>query len=356
MLGCMNMNLKEQKMNNPLKMCGIEFTEFVGPNNNDISQIFLEFGFSKIKKCAYKNIICYNQNEINLLLNYDKNGHAADFARQHGPSICSMGWRVEDAEFAFDEAIRRGAQRAHKTDLDYPAIYGIGNSIIYFVNQYENKKKSLWETDFIDLDNPIMVQSKGFLSIDHLTNNVFRGTMDIWAEFYKKVFGFKEVRYFDIRGQKTALLSYALQSPDGSFCIPINEGRDDNNNQIDEYLDEYRGSGIQHLAFSTKDLVKSCDLLEDTCIKTLDIHENYYDTVFDRVPWIKENKEKIREHQILLDSQKEGTYLLQIFTKNLFGPIFIELIQREGDNGFGEGNFQSLFNSIERDQIKRGVI
>ena len=355
MLGCMNMNLKEQKMNNPLKMCGIEFTEFVGPNNNDISQIFLEFGFSKIKKCAYKNIICYNQNEINLLLNYDKNGHAADFARQHGPSICSMGWRVEDAEFAFDEAIRRGAQPAHKTDLDYPAIYGIGNSIIYFVNQYENKKKSLWETDFIDLDNPIMVQSKGFLSIDHLTNNVFRGTMDIWAEFYKKVFGFKEVRYFDIRGQKTALLSYALQSPDGSFCIPINEGKDDNN-QIDEYLDEYRGSGIQHLAFSTKDIVKSCDLLENTCIKTLDIHENYYDTVFDRVPWIKENKEKIREHQILLDSQKEGTYLLQIFTKNLFGPIFIELIQREGDNGFGEGNFQSLFDSIERDQIKRGVI
>ena len=356
MLGCMNMNLKEQKMNNPLKMCGIEFTEFVSPNNNDISQIFLEFGFSKIKEYAYKNIICYNQNEINLLLNYDKNGHAADFARQHGPSICSMGWRVEDAKFAFDEAIRRGAQPAHKTDLDYPAIYGIGNSIIYFVNQYENKKKSLWETDFIDLDNPIMVQSKGFLSIDHLTNNVFRGTMDIWAEFYKKVFGFKEVRYFDIRGQKTALLSYALQSPDGSFCIPINEGRDDNNNQIDEYLDEYRGSGIQHLAFSTKDLVKSCDLLKDTCIKTLDIHENYYDTVFDRVPWIKENKEKIREHQILLDSQKEGTYLLQIFTKNLFGPIFIELIQREGDNGFGEGNFQSLFDSIERDQIKRGVI
>ena len=343
-------------MNNPLKMCGIEFTEFVSPNNNDISQIFLEFGFSKIKKCAYKNIICYNQNEINLLLNYDKNGHAADFARQHGPSICSMGWRVEDAKFAFDEAIRRGAQPAHKTDLDYPAIYGIGNSIIYFVNQYENKKKSLWETDFIDLDNPIMVQSKGFLSIDHLTNNVFRGTMDIWADFYKKVFGFKEVRYFDIRGQKTALLSYALQSPDGSFCIPINEGRDDNNNQIDEYLDEYRGSGIQHLAFSTKDLVKSCDLLKDTCIKTLDIHENYYDTVFDRVPWIKENKEKIREHQILLDSQKEGTYLLQIFTKNLFGPIFIELIQREGDNGFGEGNFQSLFDSIEQDQIKRGVI
>jgi 4-hydroxyphenylpyruvate dioxygenase len=180
--------------------------------------------------------------------------------------------------------------------------------------------------------------------------------MDTWAKFYKDVFGFEEVRYFDIRGQKTALLSYALRSPDGSFCIPINEGRDNDNNQIDEYLDDYNGPGVQHLAFLTDNLVESCDLLKSTNIKTLDIHENYYDTVFTRVPWVRENKEKIKEHQILVDSQAKDTYLLQIFTKNLFGPIFIELIQREGDNGFGEGNFQALFDSIERDQIKRGVI
>jgi 4-hydroxyphenylpyruvate dioxygenase len=180
--------------------------------------------------------------------------------------------------------------------------------------------------------------------------------MDTWAKFYKDVFGFEEVRYFDIRGQKTALLSYALRSPDGSFCIPINEGRDNDNNQIDEYLDDYNGPGVQHLAFLTNDLVESCDLLKNTNIKTLDIHENYYDTVFTRVPWVRENKKKIKEHQILVDSQAKNTYLLQIFTKNLFGPIFIELIQREGDNGFGEGNFQALFDSIERDQIKRGVI
>ena len=343
-------------MDNPLKMSGIEFVEFVSQNNNDIAQIFLQFGFSKTKKHINKDIICYNQNNINLLLNYNQNEHAESFAKKHGPSICSMGWIVENSEFAFDEAIKCGAQAAQNTDLDYPAIYGIGNSIIYFVSQYENKKKSLWNTDFEDSSNPIKVQSKGFLSIDHLTNNVHRGTMDIWAEFYKKIFGFKEVRYFHIQGQKTALLSYALQSPDGSFCIPINEGRDDDNNQIDEYLDEYQGPGIQHLAFSTKNLIESCDLLKGTSIKTLDIHKNYYNTVFNRFPWIKENKEKIKEHQILVESQKEKTYLLQIFTKNLFGPIFIELIQREGDNGFGEGNFQSLFDSIELDQIKRGVL
>ena len=251
-------------MSNPLKMCGIEFTEFVSDNNECISKKFLDFGFSKIKKYSKGKVICYNQNEINLLLNYNKNSYAADFAKKHGPSICSMGWRVENAEFAFNEAVKRGAKPADKTDLDYPAIYGIGESLIYFINQYETKEKSLWETDFLDLENPLMVKSKGFLTIDHLTNNVYRGTMDVWSEFYKKVFGFEEVRYFDIKGKKTALLSYALRSPDGSFCIPINEGRDDDNNQIDEYLYLYNGPGIQHLAFSTDDLIKSCDLLKDT--------------------------------------------------------------------------------------------
>jgi 4-hydroxyphenylpyruvate dioxygenase len=268
-----------------------------------------------------------------------------------------MGWRVEDAEFAFDEAIRRGARPADEAvkDLAYPAIYGIGDSLIYFIDQYD-ENNSLWDNDFIDLDDSIVVESKGFQNIDHLTNNVYQGTMDTWATFYKEVFGFEEVRYFDIRGQKTALLSYALRSPDGSFCIPINEGRDNDNNQIDEYLNDYNGPGVQHLAFLTNDLVGSCDLLKNTHIKTLDIHENYYDTVFTRIPWVREDKEKIKEHQILVDSQAENTYLLQIFTKNLFGPIFIELIQREGDNGFGEGNFQALFDSIERDQMRRGVI
>ena len=346
-------------------MRGIEFTEFAAPVNgihngslNDqISGLFFAFGFSKLKKYKNKNIIYYRQNNIHFLLNYEKSGFSSNFAKNHGPAISSMGWRVENAEFALNEAIRRGARPADETvkDLAYPAIYGIGDSLIYFIDQYD-ENNSIWANDFIDLDDPIVVESKGFLAIDHLTNNVYQGTMDTWAKFYKDVFGFEEVRYFDIRGQKTALLSYALRSPDGSFCIPINEGRDNDNNQIDEYLDDYNGPGVQHLAFLTNDLVESCDLLKNTDIKTLDIHEDYYDTIFTRVPWVRENKEKIKEHQILVDSQLKNTYLLQIFTKNLFGPIFIELIQREGDNGFGEGNFQSLFDSIERDQIKRGVI
>jgi len=350
---------------NPLNMRGIEFTEFAAPVNgihngslNDqISGLFFAFGFSKLKKYKNKKIIYYRQNNIHFLLNYEKSGFSSDFAKNHGPAISSMGWRVENAEFALNEAIRRGARPADETvkDLAYPAIYGIGDSLIYFIDQYD-ENNSIWDDDFIDLDDPIVVESKGFLAIDHLTNNVYQGTMDTWAKFYKDVFGFEEVRYFDIRGQKTALLSYALRSPDGSFCIPINEGRDNDNNQIDEYLDDYNGPGVQHLAFLTNDLVESCDLLKNTNIKTLDIHEDYYDTIFTRVPWVRENKEKIKEHQILVDSQLKNTYLLQIFTKNLFGPIFIELIQREGDNGFGEGNFQSLFDSIERDQIKRGVI
>ena len=351
--------------NNPLNMHGIEFTEFAAPINvqqngglaDQMSGLFFAFGFSKLKKHASKEIIYYRQNNIHFLLNYEKSGFSSDFAKKHGSAICSMGWRVEDAEFAFDKAIRRGARPADEAvkDLVYPAIYGIGDSLIYFIDHYDDDN-SLWDSDFVDLDEPIVVESKGFQEIDHLTNNVHQGTMDTWATFYKDVFGFEEVRYFDIRGQKTALLSYALRSPDGSFCIPINEGRDNNNNQIDEYLNDYNGPGVQHLAFLTNDLVGSCDLLKDTHIKTLDIHEKYYDTIFTRVPWVREDKEKIKKHQILVDSQAEDTYLLQIFTENLFGPIFIELIQREGDNGFGEGNFQALFDSIERDQMKRGVI
>lgn len=342
---------------NPLKMRGIEFTEFVSSENEFMDKVFLEFGFSKLKKHAEKEILYYNQNNIHFLLNYEKRGFSNEFSKKHGPAICSMGWRVENAEFALEEAVKRGAKPVDKfkKDLPYPAIYGIGDSLIYFIEKFEGSG-SIWETDFIEIDCPIKVESKGFVEIDHLTNNVYKGTMEKWATFYKEVFGFKEVRYFDIKGKKTALISYALQSPDGSFCIPINEGKDDNNNQIDEYLDEYNGPGVQHLAFRTNDLVNSCDLLNNTHIDTLDINDDYYDSIFDRVPWVKEDKDKIKQHQILVDSHEKDTYLLQIFTKNLFGPIFIELIQREGDDGFGEGNFQALFDSIERDQIRRGVI
>ncbi|RZM78120.1 4-hydroxyphenylpyruvate dioxygenase [Pseudoalteromonas rubra] len=346
------------EVTNPLGLVGIEFTEYATPDADYMEKIFADFGFSKLKKFKDKDILYYNQHDIHFLLNKERGGFSAEFAKSHGPAICSMGWRVEDAQKAFEIAVERGAKPAtdstHK-DLPYPAIYGIGDSLIYFIDVFGDKG-SIYEQDFVDLEEQVVVEDKGFLRIDHLTNNVYKGTMETWANFYKDVFGFTEVRYFDIKGQKTALLSYALKSPCGTFSIPINEGKDDNNNQIDEYLDEYNGPGVQHLAFLTNDLVASLDKLDQTNIATLDIVDHYYDTIFDRVPWVKEDREKIKEHQILVDSQSEDCYLLQIFTKNLFGPIFIEMIQRVDDGGFGEGNFQALFESIERDQERRGVI
>ncbi|MAC46986.1 MAG: 4-hydroxyphenylpyruvate dioxygenase [Oceanospirillum sp.] len=341
---------------NPLGLRGIEFTEFASPDTDFMHDVFGAFGFSKLKRHATKDILYYNQRDIHFLLNREKKGFSADFAKSHGPAICSMGWRVDNAEEAQAEAVRRGAKAAkpEDTDLPYPAIYGIGDSLIYLIDQFGDKG-NIYAQDFIDLEEKNVVEDLGFIEIDHLTNNVFKGTMDTWAKFYKDVFGFTEVRYFDIKGQKTALLSYALRSPDGSFCIPINEGKDDNNNQIDEYLNQYNGPGVQHIAFRSDDLLASLDKLDRNVIDTLDIHDDYYEEVFNRVPGVTEDPKRIQDHQVLVDGDDKG-YLLQIFTKNLFGPIFIELIQRKENLGFGEGNFQALFESIERDQERRGVI
>ncbi|WIO74002.1 4-hydroxyphenylpyruvate dioxygenase [Porticoccaceae bacterium LTM1] len=341
---------------NPLGLRGIEFTEYATPNIDFMKNVFADFGFSLLKKHKEKEIYYYNQNDIHFLLNLDSDGHAGQFAKAHGPSICSMGWRVDDAEAAFKTAVERGAKpvAANDKDLPYPAIYGIGDSLIYLIDKFGDKG-SIYESDFVDLENPVIVEDKGFTVVDHLTNNVYKGTMEQWSEFYKNVFGFTEVRYFDIKGKKTALLSYALRSPDGSFCIPINEGKDDNNNQIDEYLDEYKGPGVQHLAFLTDDILASLDKMKGSSIETLDIDEDYYDEAFARVRNVREDKQRIMDHQVLVDGDEQG-YLLQIFTKNLFGPIFIEIIQRASHQGFGEGNFGALFKSIERDQERRGVI
>lgn len=344
------------EQNNPLGLCGIEFTEFATPDSDFMHKVFTDFGFSKLKKHNDRDIYYYKQNDINFLLNMERSGFSHAFAKSHGPAICSMGWRVKDAQFAFENAVERGAKPAtdDSKDLPYPAIYGIGDSLIYFIDTF-GEDNNIYQQAFSDLDEPTIVEEKGFLRVDHLTNNVYKGTMETWANFYKDIFGFTEVRYFDISGAKTALISYALRSPDGSFCIPINEGKDNNNNQIDEYLNEYNGPGVQHLAFESRDIVGSLDAMEGTSIKTLDIIPEYYDTIWDRVPQVTEDRERIKHHQILVDGDDKG-YLLQIFTQNLFGPIFIEIIQRKENQGFGEGNFQALFESIERDQQRRGVL
>ncbi|MAV90638.1 MAG: 4-hydroxyphenylpyruvate dioxygenase [Bdellovibrionaceae bacterium] len=341
---------------NPLGLNGIEFVEFSTNEPEKLHQLFLDFGFSKVAKHKEKNIDLYGQNNIHFLLNYEKDSFADQFQESHGPSISSMGWRFKNPEQAYKLALQRGAQACEEGDYQIgnhkvPAIYGIGDSLIYFVTK---DRFSYEDLGFEKLQDPIVVPEKGFLMIDHLTNNVYKGTMERWAAFYKDVFGFEEVRYFDIKGQKTGLTSYALKSPCGLFSIPINEA-DEAKSQINEYLDEYKGPGVQHLAFLTRDLLKSLHALENTGIQTLDIAPDYYASVFQRVPEVKEDKSEIERLNVLVDGDEKG-YLLQIFTKNVVGPIFIEMIQRENHLSFGEGNFQALFDSIERDQIRRGVL
>ncbi|MGZ3806783.1 MAG: 4-hydroxyphenylpyruvate dioxygenase [Bacteriovorax sp.] len=343
-------------INNPAGLLGIEFIEFVSPDKEMLNALFLDFGFSKTMGTANLEQDHYKQSDIHFIINNKLGGHSEQFKKVHGPSISAMAFRVDDAQKALEASLGRGAKEASGEYLldgkKIPAIYGIGDSIIYFVDQYKNEK-FYNRLGFQNLPNPSIVKDKGFISIDHLTNNVEKGTMQTWANFYKNIFGFTEVRYFDIKGVKTGLVSYALKSPCGTFCIPINEGTD-KKSQINEYLEEYKGPGIQHLAFLTNDILKSLDLLEGK-IKTLDIDDDYYDTVFDRVPNVSEDRVQIKKHNILVDGDAEG-YLLQIFTKNIVGPIFVEIIQRKNHLSFGEGNFGALFRSIEKDQEKRGYL
>jgi 4-hydroxyphenylpyruvate dioxygenase len=343
--------------NNPCGLDGIDFVEFASPQPEKLEALFKAFGFSKTMKHASKPVDLFQQGDISFLINREPRSFAASFAQSHGPSICSMGWRVRDANTALKAATERGGHARPEGDYlsegkPVPAIYGIGESLIYFVERFGDATK--WERlGFRPLSSPETVANKGFTAIDHLTNNVEKGTMAKWAQFYKGVFGFEEVRYFDIRGAKTGLTSYALRSPCGRFCIPINEA-DEKKSQINEYLEEYKGPGIQHLAFISEDILASLRQLEGTPIDMLDIEDDYYAEVFQRLPQVTEDREEIQKRNVLVDGDEKG-YLLQIFTKNLIGPIFIEIIQRKNHYSFGEGNFGALFRSIERDQAKRGV-
>ena len=342
---------------NPVGLKGIEFIEFCSNEPDQIHKLFTAFGFSKLLALKNEELIYYNQNHIHFILNQRTTGHSANFKQLHGPSISSMALRVENALHAFEVAISKGAKPADGeyiiTGKKVPAIYGIGDSLIYFVDRYD--EKNFYQLlGFSPCPHPVKVNQKGFLTIDHLTNNVEKGTMVKWGDFYKNVLGFSEVRYFDIKGAKTGLTSYALKSPCGTFCIPINEGNE-KKSQINEYLEEYKGPGIQHLAFLTNDIIASLDSLSSSKIETLSIDDDYYDEIFTKIKNVTEDHKVLREHNILIDGDDEG-YLLQIFTKNLVGPIFIEIIQRKNHNSFGEGNFGALFRSIEKDQQKRGYL
>lgn len=343
---------------NPLGLRGIEFIYFTTQEPDYVDRVLKGFGFSKLMRHTERKIFYYRQHDIHILVSHAESGFERAFCEQHGTSICAMGWRVQDAQEAHKAALSRGAQafepgKIGAASLSLPAIYGIGDSIIYLVGEQE-QASYLEQEGFVPLESPEIVPDKGFLKVDHLTNNVYKGTMSYWANFYKQIFGFTEVRYFDIKGSKTGLTSFALKSPDQTFSIPVNEGNE-SKSQIEEYLREYRGAGVQHLAFLSGDLLSSVEKLSGSGIETLDIQDDYYEEAFQRVPNVTEDKARIQRLQVLVDGDEEG-YLLQIFTKNLFGPIFIEMIQRKNHQAFGEGNFTALFQSIERDQERRGVL
>ena len=337
---------------NPIGIRGIGCVEFSAPDEKGFERLhdlFTALGCSPTHQHRKWDATLYTQNGIRFLITKEPGSQAQRFTQEHGPCISAMAWLVDDAEHAIKEAVKRGASCATDSGPfgQAPGIIGIGGSIIYFV-------ESPWLNTFDKLADVEPVPSRGFTSIDHLTNNVEKGTMEKWVRYYKDIFGFTEVRTFDIRGDKTGLTSYALRSPDGSFCIPINEGSEEKS-QIEEYLREYKGPGIQHLALASNDLLRSLDGLAQSGVEMLDIDNDYYQTVFDRVPNVREDHARIEKLQVLVDGDEEG-YLLQIFTKNVIGPIFFEMIQRRNHLSFGEGNFGALFRSIERDQERRGTI
>jgi 4-hydroxyphenylpyruvate dioxygenase len=345
---------------NLIGMDGIEFVEFASPDPAALRKLFNHFGFAKTMSHQRQALERFQQGEINLLLNREPGSYGDSFQKSHGPSISSMGWRVKDAKKAWELACSRGAEPASRGDLAYKegtaplyAIQGIGGSLIYFIDNYT--RGDLYpRLGFVADPGKEKVNSLGFTYIDHLTNNVFQGELKKWSDFYQTVFEFTEVRYFDIRGVKTGLTSYALRSPCGKFCIPINEGSEEKS-QINEYLRDYKGPGIQHLAFATDDIVQTVKGLHKAGVATLTIDDDYYQQVFTRVPKVTESHEELKKLQILVDGDAEG-YILQIFTKNVVGPIFIEIIQRKNHQSFGEGNFGALFRAIERDQAQRGVL
>jgi 4-hydroxyphenylpyruvate dioxygenase len=340
---------------------GFEFVEYAAPDPVALGQLFQTLGFQAVAKHRSKDVTLYRQGDINYVLNAEPDSFAQSFARVHGPSICAIGFRVRDAAHTYKRAQELGAWGVESTvgpmELNIPAIKGIGDSLIYLVDRYGDRG-TIYDVDFVPIEgSEPSPPGAGLTYIDHLTHNVHRGRMLEWADFYERLFDFSEVRYFDIKGQMTGLRSKAMVSPCGKIRIPINESADDQS-QIAEYLSAYHGEGIQHVALGTDDIYKTVEDLRARGTGLLDTPDTYYEKVDERVPGHGEDLERLRMNHILIDgAPAEGQgLLLQIFTETVIGPIFFEIIERKGNDGFGEGNFQALFESIELDQIRRGVV
>jgi 4-hydroxyphenylpyruvate dioxygenase len=350
---------------NPMGTDGFEFVEYASTEPEKLNALFETMGFSAVAKHRSRKVTLYRQGDINFVVNAEPDSFARRFAEAHGPCACAMAFRVADARKALERAVRLGAKPVEShvgpMELNIPAIEGIGGSLLYFVDRY-GEDGTIYDVDFrwIGAREP-KPEGAGLYYVDHLTHNVQRGNMSKWADFYERIFNFRQIRYFDISGKLTGLFSKALTSPDGKIRIPINESADDKS-QIEEYLKEYRGEGIQHIAVGTDDIYASADAIAARDLKFMPGPPDlYYLKSFARVRDHGEPIEHLKKHGILIDGEgvvNGGTtrILLQIFSKTVIGPIFFEFIQRKGDDGFGEGNFKALFESIEEDQIRRGVL
>ncbi len=349
---------------NPMGLDGFEFVEFASPAPGILEPVFDMLGFSLVARHRSKNVSLYRQGGINFILNEEPGSHAAFFAEEHGPCACGMAFRVKDAHHAYQRALELGAQAIDiptgPMELRLPAIKGIGGAPLYLIDRYR-QGMSFYDIDFEfiqDVDR--RPQGCGFNSIDHLTHNVYRGRMEYWGDFYERIFNFREIRYFDIKGEYTGLLSKAMTAPDGKIRIPLNEESGKSSGQIEEYLMAYNGEGIQHIALICDDLFECWDALKAKGIPFMTPPPStYYEALEERLPGHGEPVEELAKRGILLDgstADADPRLLLQIFSETMVGPLFFEFIQRKKDEGFGEGNFAALFESMERDQLRRGVI
>ena len=349
---------------NPMKLMGFEFVEFASPTPNVLEPLFEKMGFTLVARHRSKDVVLYRQGDINFIVNNEPHSPAAYFAAEHGPSACGMAFRVKDSHQAYNRALMLGAQPVEiatgPMELRLPAIKGIGGAPLYLIDRFEDGK-SIYDIDFEFIEGVDRhPKGHGLKLIDHLTHNVYRGHMAYWASFYERLFNFREIRYFDIQGEYTGLTSKAMTAPDGKIRIPLNEESSKGAGQIEEFLMAFNGEGIQHIAFSVDNLLEVIDSLQMAGVELMTAPNDYYYQALDtRLPGHGQPVDQLKARGILLDGTTEGgkpRLLLQIFSKTVLGPVFFEYIQRSGDDGFGEGNFKALFESLERDQIERGTL
>ena len=349
---------------NPMGLMGFEFVEFASPNPHTLEPLFQKLGFTLVAKHRSKDVLLYRQGDINFIVNREPKSLAGYFAAEHGPSACALAFRVKDSHKAYARALELGAQPIEiptgPMELRLPAIKGIGGAPLYLIDRFEDGK-SIYDIDFEWVDGvPRHPVGHGLKIVDHLTHNVYRGRMAFWAQYYERLFNFREIRYFDIQGEYTGLTSKAMTAPDGKIRIPLNEESSKGSGQIEEFLMKFNGEGIQHVALLTDDIFATIDKLALAGVPLMSApNDVYYEMLEERLPGHGQPIPELQTRGILLDgsiNNGKPRLLLQIFSETLLGPVFFEFIQRKGDDGFGEGNFKALFQSIERDQIRRGVL